>query len=111
MSYVISGTARLEQLEQHSIFIDQELQYLARIPDIPSVCDKNNTKFYVLAFNICTDLADMYEQVGIKEKAVDTLQLAITFNEQYKYYINRGIRGSVPAIRQMKRLTREMHRK
>ena len=53
----------------------------------------------------------MYEQVGIKEKAVDTLQLAITFNDQYKYYINRGIRGSVPAIRQMKRLTREMHMK
>lgn len=103
------ATAWLEQIEEHSIFIDQELRFLANIPDIPNICEKNNSKFYLLAFNICKDLADIYEDIDKKEKSVETLNLAKNFSERYKEYNNWGIRGSVPAARKMKQLTREIN--
>ena len=85
-------------IEQYFGQITEELEFLAKIQEIPHFFDAEGYKYYqYMCYKIYLLLSRYYEYADMKDQAIEFLNRAIEYNQQYKQAAGRGIKGAIQA--------------
>ena len=85
--------------------IDQEFKFLATIKDIFYIDINANTKFYNKAYDICLSFAYLYLDAGVKDKAVEAMELSLKYSDMFKKKTGKSCNNSKDVKKKLRELT------